>query len=253
MGKTIASFMALLFGFASLVQAADWTVKDLDALNQKGQYQEVLDKADSVPPTARDKQWDAATLTAFENLAQKKMAGERNYDTLSNLLSYMEKYPHLENSNKATAALSPVIADNLDKCMSYGYWEKCTTQARKMAAMSSTSAEQVWKMGEAVSGSNYPGEALPFLAQAFQKGLDKKKCNEIPVEKALRFGGRNPDAKIYDDFRKLAFEYCPDIMSKSLIAELTSKENQLKAMCPDLLKYGKVAGVLKTKCERVKQ
>lgn len=236
---------------ASEGMAAEWTTKDLELLNQKGQHVEILEKADHVPPSARDGKWENVTMAAFDSYAQKKLSGDSGHDSIAQLLNYVEKYPHFENATKAVSLLSRAVMDQLKKCMTFGYWQICTKNANVISVFKSTSAKEIWAMAEVVASSDYPGQSLSLMRKAFEKGADKKLCSNHTVNLALRFGGKNPDDGIYSDFKKVGFDYCPDQLNKDLIGDLTSTEKQMNAMCPDLLKFKKVSGVLKSKCERI--
>ena len=225
-------------------------MKELESLVGNGQFKEALDRGGEVLPSERNESWKKLLGESFGKYTEKKLSANKDAKTIGELIAYIESYSFLEESPALDSIAKSSLA-GLKSCLAYGYWEGCAKDAKSLASFRGVSSPLLGRMAEGIAGSSYPGEARPVFKMAFERGVGKGKCGENSIEISMRFGGRDPKGKNFDDFKALAFIHCPERMTKDLIGDITKNDEQKKALCPDLLKYKKVSGVMKSKCERM--
>lgn len=195
-----------------------YSMADLQALQKKGAWEELLGHAEDVAPTQRGAAWEAlvekAAIGYMEQLATNTAAFEGVF-TSQRLL---KRYPHLLASQAFMTKRGEAGKTASEICLRESYrGQHCIDMMKDFLETSNTSPEVGFAFGKITRRNQNHYVAVPFFKWALDRKKDAAMCGDEDMKLAVIAGlGLPPDYENAAGARDIAANACWD----SLRAEI---------------------------------
>lgn len=222
------SFGADLSAFSS-EKAKDnpYKMADLEALDKKSQYEELLGHAEDITPSQRTPAWEKLVTKAAAGYMQSLTAPTSANEGVWTSTALIKRYPFLTKDadfmNKRTEAAK--VAS--DKCLKDSYrGARCIEQMKDFLQTTGTAADVGFQFGKITRHNMNHYVAVPFFKWSFDQKKDAAWCSDEDLHLAIVAGlGLPPEEKSAADARAIASDPCFDAlkadMTKALVESPT--------------------------------
>jgi hypothetical protein len=171
---------AAMFG---VLASADrrYSMSDLQALQRKGQHEELLQHIEDVPPSGRGKEWDALLEKSATALLEKYNKDDANshWGHFALAESFVQRYPQLAEQKKFMTKRASIGKNVIARCFEQSYaGEECLSLARDFIAVQGTDPGVVLAIAKTVRGKQNSDVAVPFFLTALEVGKDSACADE---------------------------------------------------------------------------
>jgi hypothetical protein len=203
-----------------------YSLADLQALEKKEQYPELLGHIEDVPPASRGASWDAL----LTRVATSYVAGlAEEADTYAAFGGFMqtehlvERYPQLRKSGDFMRRRGEVGQKMFTKCFQLTYsGEECVSMALQFVRVAGTDAKEKLAVAKVVSRNQNKYNAVPFFRVALT-GEDRSACKDDDLAATMTAGlGLPPDYDNAKEARDIAQNVCFAELEKPIVEELTT-------------------------------
>jgi hypothetical protein len=204
------------------------SLADLQALEKKEQYEELLSHIEDISPASRGASWDAM----LARVATAYVATLANADDVSAAFGgfmrtehLVGRYPQLRKSADFMGKRSDVGEKMFGKCFQLSYsGEECVGMALDFVKVAGTDARSKLAIAKIVSRNQNKYVAMPFFGAALT-GSDHSACKDADfVATTTAALGLPPDYDNAKTARDIAENVCFAELEKPIIAELTGSD-----------------------------
>jgi hypothetical protein len=202
-----------------------YSLADLQALEKKEQYEELLQHVEDVPPASRSSAWDALlTRTASAYVATLAEADDAfaAFGGFMMTEHLVGRYPQLRKSKEFMRKRGDVGQKMFGKCFQLSYsGEECVGMALDFVKVAGTDAKEKLAVAKIVSNNQNKYVAVPFFKAALQ-GEDRSACKDADLAATTTAAlALPPDYDNAKGARDIAENVCFAELERSIIAELT--------------------------------
>jgi hypothetical protein len=184
---------------------------DLDALATKGAWEELLEHAEDVAPTARNAAWEKTVERAAMGYMDQLTTKTGAYEGIWTSQQLLKRYPHLRSSKELTVKRAEAAKIASKECLSKSYGgDHCLDMMTDFLKTSGTSPDVGMAFGRIVRANQFHYVAVPY----FKWSLDQPKaeaawCDDEDLSLAVVAGlGLPPDAENAAGARHIAAGAC---------------------------------------------
>lgn len=220
--KGAASFAAS----GSKAKEGTYSMADLQALERKGSWEELLGHAEDVAPAQRSAAWEKmiekAAIGYMTNLTKDSAAYEGAFSSQS----LVKRYPHLAKSQEFMAKRGEAGKNAADICLRDSHrGTRCIEMMKEFLKVEGTTPEVGFAFGKVTRKNQNHYVAVPFFKWALDKKADAAMCGDDDLKLAIVAGlGLPPDYENAQGARSVAANKCWDGLSAAIKKELA--ENQ---------------------------
>lgn len=167
-----------------------YSMSDLQALQRKGQHEELLQHVEDVPPSGRGKDWDALLVKSATALLEKYSKDDENshWGHFALAESFVQRYPQLAEQKKFMTKRANIGKNVIARCFEQSYaGEECLSLARDFIGVQGTDPEAVLAIAKTVRGKQNSDVAVPFFLTALEVGKDSA-CGDNDLALATTAG-----------------------------------------------------------------
>lgn len=203
----------------------DYTLADLQALEKKAQYLELLRHIEDIPPAKRDAAWDALltrAATAFVGSLSSKADAFDGFMVAEHLV---ERYPQLTKSTDFMQKRGDVGKSSFGQCFKMSYsGEECVKMALDFIKVSGTDPKVKLAVAKVVRLNQNAYNAVPFFQAAVQS-KDDSACGDEDLQLATTAGlGLPSDYANAKGARDIAQNMCFKQLKDPILKQLTGDE-----------------------------
>jgi hypothetical protein len=211
--------------FVSGKKARDnpFTMADLKALEAKGQWRELVQHLDDVPPAKRDAAWEALLAKAAPEFMAQSAKEKDAFEGFYMASHLVDKYPQLTKNKAFMDKRLEVSKVAFKECFAQSYrGARCLKAAQEFVATGENNPDSAFAIAKIVRLGQNSHVAIPF----FQKGVDGRKAGDaacadedlkISVLSALALPTDYDNAKVG---RTVAAGVCFDNLRPAIEGEL---------------------------------
>jgi hypothetical protein len=162
---------------ASSKKARDnpFSMADLKALEAKGQWRELVQHLDDVPPAKRDAAWDALLAKAAPEFMAQSAKEKDAFEGFYMASHLVDKYPQLTKNKPFMDKRLEVSKTAFKECFAQSYrGARCLKAAQEFVATGENNPDSSFAIGKVVRLGQNANVAIPF----FQKGLEGRKAGD---------------------------------------------------------------------------
>lgn len=205
-----------------------YSISDLQALEKKGQLEELLQHIEDIAPSARTTTWDTLLVRAATKLVGSLAADADTYRAFGAMMtaeSLLQRYPQLGAATEFMAARSQAGEHMFGKCFEMSYsGEECVNMALDFVRVEGTDAKTALAVAKVVRRNQNAYVAVPFFKIALGS-KDHGACSDEDLELATTAGlGLPPDYDNAKASRDIAQNVCFSQLEKPLVARLTGDD-----------------------------
>ncbi len=247
------TFSAILLAISCGVSfAADYELKDLQALEATGDWSELLVHAKDIKPSERDDTWRALVLdAAVSSLAERSTSDAISaYDFI---VTTDTEHAWLAESavwrdQRAASGLSAAKS-----CMDEGYYiDGCLDAIETLASGDANNASFSFEAAALVRNHAGVQRALPLLTGAFESATEQQKATNCMSEDTalIAIGGLDSmDEASAAQAATIVFNRCPEnLMPAAFEAFLSGDKNIAKNTCPMWREQKRLSGFQQAHC-----
>lgn len=206
-----------------------YTLADLKALAEKGQWEELVQHIEDVPPAKRGAEWDALLERAATEFLASYGSQNTSYGAFHSAERLVERYPALVKSQRFMAKRFEVSKAAFQSCLTETYdGDECLRAMRDFLAVGAPPPEVAFQFGKLVRGKLNHYLAVPF----FRRGLEGKapnshECADQDLGLAVKAGlALPPDDENARFSREIAGERCFGTLEKALLTQLSERGSE---------------------------
>ena len=207
--------------------APRYSMADLQALQRKGQYEELLQHIEDVPPGKRGADWDALLEKAATGLLARYNAKDENSDWGDFMLAegLVQRYPQLAGKKDFMAKRSKIGSVVIATCFDQSYGgDECLALARDFIGVQGTDPDVVLAVAKTVRLKQHAYVAVPFFLTVLEAGKDAA-CGDEDLELATTAGlGLPPDYDNAVGAREIAQNKCFAQLQSPIVEALQSAD-----------------------------
>jgi len=222
--------------------AKEYGMADLKALSGKGQWEELIQHIEDVPPAKRNAEWDALLERAATELLTQ-YSNSSGYAAFRSAELLVERYPTLTKSERFMTKRYAVSTTAFESCLSESYdGSECLRSMQDLLKVGSPPPDVAFKFGKLVRGKLNHHLAVPFFHRGLQgKPANAPECADQDLGLAVKSGLALPPAEESARLaRDIAGERCFGVLESAIVA-------QLKAGGSDSFDAKNICEVLKAK------
>jgi hypothetical protein len=211
-----------LYSRFAAVKGKDFSIADLQALERKGAWEELLQHAEDVPPAQRSAAWEGlvtkAAIGYIESLATKTAA----YEGVFTSQALLKRYPHLLKSQEFMAKRGDAAKIAAEQCLSNAYrGQRCIDMMKDFLKTSNTGAEVGFEFGKITRRNQNHYVAVPFFKWALDQKKDKAWCGDEDLKLAVVAGlGLPPEYEEAAGARHIAATACWESLREGVRKQL---------------------------------
>jgi hypothetical protein len=210
-------------GSASKAKAGDksYSMADLQALEKKGQWHELMQHIEDIAPPKRDAAWDKLLERAATAFVGSLSSGSEAFQGLMVAEDLRKRYPALGQSKEFMAKRGDLGKTVFDECFKQSYGgEQCYRMADDFVAVE-PNPEVMLAIAKVVRRNQNAYVAVPFFKRAVAAAKDTAPCKDSDLQLAIVAGlGLPPDETNATTSREIATTKCWAELKEPLIAQL---------------------------------
>lgn len=191
-----------------------YTMADLQALEKRGEWREIVQHADDVAPAARNATWDKLLEKAAIEVLPGKTAGAITYESAWIAEALVQQHPVLSKSNAFMAKRTEAAKASGEQCLSAAWsGDHCLDRMREFLQVPNTAAESGFELAKVVRRNQFAYVAVPFFRWAIDKKSKSQStfCKDSDLQQAIVAGlGLPPDYDNAQGARAIASGDCFD-------------------------------------------
>ncbi len=205
-----------------------YTLADLQALEKKEQYEELLAHVEDVAPASRSAAWDSLLARASTAYVATLADSADTYAAFGGFMAteqLAKRYPQLRKSKDFMRKRGEVGKHMFQKCFELTYsGEECVGMAMEFVKVAGTDAGEKLAVAKIVSRNQNKYVAVPFFGVAL-KDADKSACKDEDLLATTTAGlGLPPDYDNAKGARDIAQNVCFAELEKPIVDELTKSD-----------------------------
>lgn len=214
-----------LLGFAD----HRYGMADLQALEKKQQYLELLQHVEDVAPASRTAGWnqllERAAIGVLGSLSAET-DGYRAFEAMGMAESLLQRYTELAQSKDFMAARGRAGTAMFDRCFEMSYsGEECVSMARDFIAVAGTDAATKLAIAKVVRRNQQSQFAVPFFRAAV-RGAEASACGDEDLALAVTAGlALPPDYPEAQGAREVAQDACFAQLRPTLVETLARDDS----------------------------
>jgi len=198
---------------------------DLKALSSKGQWEELIQHIEDVPPSKRNAEWDALLERAATELLTLS-SNSSGYAAFRSAELLVERYPTLTKSERFMAKRYEVSTVAFQNCLTESYdGSECLRSMQDFLKVGSPPPDVAFRFGKLVRGKLNHHLAVPFFHRGLQgKPVNAPECADQDLGLAVKSGLALPPADENARLaRDIAGERCFGVLESAIVAQLTAR------------------------------
>ena len=214
------------FGSAGLSSSAakgkELSMADLQALEKKGAWEELLGHAEDIPPTQRGAAWEKLIERAAIGYMQSLTTNTAAYEGVFTAQAFIKRYPHLMKSTEFMAKRGEAAKVAAEQCLRDSYRGKhCIEMMTDFLKTSNTGADIGFAFGKITRRNQNHYVAVPFFKWALDQKKDAAWCGDEDLKMAVVAGlGLPPDYENASGARQIAANTCWDSLKADITKQL---------------------------------
>lgn len=204
--------------------AKEYAMADLKALSGKGQWEELLQHIEDVPPSKRKAEWDALLERAATEL-MTQYSNSSGYAAFRSAELLVERYPTLTKSERFMAKRYEVSTVAFQSCLAESYdGSECLRSMQDFLKVGSPPPDVPFQFGKLVRAKLNHHLAVPFFHRGLQgKPANAPECADQDLGLAVKSGLALPPAEESARLaRDIAGERCFGVLESVIVAQLTA-------------------------------
>jgi hypothetical protein len=204
-----------------------YTLADLQALEKKEQYEELLLHIEDVAPASRSAAWDALLTRASTAYVATLTDIADTYGAFGGFMTteqLAKRYPQLRKSKEFMRKRGEVGKHMFEKCFQLTYsGEECVGMALEFVKVAGTDAGEKLAVAKVVSRNQNKYVAVPFFTAALKD--DKSGCKDADLAATTTAGlALPPDYDNAKGARDIAQNVCFAELEKPIVEALTKSD-----------------------------
>lgn len=208
------------------------SMADLQALEKRSAWEELLGHAEDVPPAQRNATWDKLVERAAVGYMQSLTTNTAAYEGVFTSQSLVKRYPHLAKSQEFMAKRGEAGKAASETCLQHAYrGQHCIDMMTEFLKTSNTSPDVGFAFGKIARKNQNHYVAVPFFKWALDQKKDAKEststttaaqmCGDEDLKLAVVAGlGLPPDYPNAGGARQIAANSCYDNLKAEIKKEL---------------------------------
>ena len=204
--------------------AKEYSMADLKALSGKGQWEELIQHIEDVPPSKRNAEWDALLERAATELLTQH-SNSSGYAAFRSAELLVERYPTLTKSERFMAKRYEVSTLAFQNCLAESYdASECLRAMQDFLKVGSPPSDVAFQFGKLVRAKLNHHLAVPFFHRGLQgKPANSPECADQDLGLAVKSGLALPPAEESARLaRDIAGERCFGVLESVIVAQLTA-------------------------------
>jgi len=199
-----------------------YTMADLDALDKKGSYEELLSHAEDIAPAQRTPAWEKLVEKAASGYMASLTKGSSSFEGVWTSQSFVKRYPFLTKSQDFMTKRGEAGKSAAERCLADSYrGQHCIDMMKEFLQTTGTSPEVGLAFGKITRKNQNHYVAVPFFKWALDAKKDASFCGDEDLKLAVVAGlGLPADYDNAIDSRAIATGTCWDTMKADLKTEL---------------------------------
>jgi hypothetical protein len=211
-------------GYARSLKAKGptYSMTDLQALEKKGSWEELLGHAEDVAPAQRSAAWEKMVEKAAIGYLEQLSGVAAAYDAVFTSQSLAKRYPHLLKSQDFMTKRGEAGKKASENCLRDAYrGQHCVDMMKDFLKTSNTAPEVGFAFGKIARKTQNHYVAVPFFKWALDQKKDAAMCGDDDLRMAVVSGlGLPPDYENADGARHIAANVCWDNLKDAIRKEL---------------------------------
>ena len=194
---------------------------DLQALEKKGSWEELLQHAEDVAPSQRSAAWEKTVEKASIGYMDQLMTSTASFEGIFTSQSLLKRYPHLLKSESFMKKRGEAGKSASEICLRESYrGQHCIDMMKDFLKTWNTNADVGFAFGKITRKNQNHYVAVPFFKWALDQKKDATMCGDDDLKLAVVAGlGLPPDYENADGARKIS-DTCFDTLKPAIQKEL---------------------------------
>lgn len=215
-------------GVLGFVGETKYSLADLQALEKKEQYEELLAHVEDVAPASRSAAWDTLLTRAATAYVATLADSADTYAAFGGFMTteqLAKRYPQLRKSKEFMRKRGEVGEHMFRKCFELTYsGEECVGMALEFVKVAGTDASEKLAVAKIVSRNQNKYVAVPFFGIALKDG-DKSACKDADLVATTTAGlGLPPEYDNAKGARDIAQNVCFAELEQPIVEALTKSD-----------------------------
>jgi hypothetical protein len=214
-------------------------MQDLEALAKGKQWRELIYRASDVPPSKRNKRWDALVTESATKYLDQLVKKDESYEAMSFAEAAVEAFPILRKATDFMAQRSKVVLAGAEKCFErscgrsgcegldddYG-GSRCNKALWAAVESDPTNHELAKSAGNVVYNAvRQKYYAAPYFKYAVAGRTDAAECSSEELQNSTLWAMRmKVDSNFATSAREVAARWCWNAFTKSLPEQVTAED-----------------------------
>lgn len=216
---------ASLASSSSRKSKGSYSIADLQALEKKSSWEELLLHAEDVAPAQRNAAWEKLVTQAATGYMQQLSGDTTAYEGIFTSQALVTRYPHLQKAQGFMAKREEAGKKAADRCLQDAYrGQHCIDLMTDFLKTPGTSPEAGFAFGKITRLRQNHYVAVPFFRWALDQKKDAAMCGDEDLKLAVVAGlGLPPDYENAAGARHIAATSCWEQMRPLVEKELTGE------------------------------
>jgi hypothetical protein len=204
------------------VKGKDFSMADLQALEKKSAWEELLGHAEDVPPARRGAAWEGLVTRAAIGYIQSLGTNTAAYEGVFTSQALLTRYPHLLKSQEFMAKRGDAAKLAAERCLRGSYrGQHCIDMMKDFLKTSNTGPDVGFEFGKITRRNQNHYVAVPFFKWALDQKKDAAWCADDDLKLAVVAGlGLPPDSEEAAGARHIAASVCWDGLREGVRKQL---------------------------------
>ena len=241
----------LLLLTSTLLQAANYELKDLNVLKERMQWEVLLEHIDDIAPTKQHASWQSLFELTVKKRFDELLKKSEDTKTMTFLHKYLKRTPKLKKDRVFMQKRADFGLKYFDACLSYN--DQQCHQAFLQFVKEDSYGDFAFKVAKLVRLRLSDTQAIHYfiLAKSLLKDtLCEDKDLSLSVEKSLTLDSSRPEVKYA---QTIAFGQCRKKLKSAVKNAIRSHKNGIINSCKKAVKYQMLSGITLKKCKRYLQ
>ncbi len=207
-------------------KARAYGIADLQALEKKGAWEELLEHAEDIAPTQRTASWEKIVERAAIGYLAQLTTDTAAFEGVFTSQQLLKRYPHLLRSQAFMDKRGQAGTIAAERCLREAYrGDHCIDMMKDFLKTSTTAADVGFSFGKITRKNQNHYVAVPFFKWALDKKKDAAMCDDEDLRLAVLAGlGLPPDYENAKGARDIAQNACFDALKAAMEKALVESE-----------------------------
>lgn len=212
---------------ARAAKEGSYSMADLQALEKKGAWEELLGHAEDVSPAQRNAAWEKTVEKAAIGYLGQLSTNTAAFEGVFTSQSLLKRYPHLLKSQEFMTKRGEAGKAASEICLRESYrGQHCIDMMKDFLKTSNTGADVGFAFGKITRRNQNHYVAVPFFKWALDQKKDASMCGDEDLKLSVVAGlGLPPDYENADGARKIASDACWDALKPAIQKELLDNQS----------------------------